>query len=154
MQRCKGSIRRLVKNESGHMLAFEWSYLLIVFLVLVSMLLPDLIMIGRTMFHTHSASAYAIQRVAEQGQMTDEITSDVVDYLADRKVPKFEVYGTGEMTGINEDDPTVKVQIISRIKPKILAVLPSFRVNNNLSLADGEVVISFEKIDTSSVYVR
>ncbi|WP_374724084.1 hypothetical protein [Calidifontibacillus erzurumensis] len=106
------------------------------------------------MFYTHSASAYAIQRVAEQGRMTDEIAEDVVEYLKDRKIIDFEIYGTGEIRGINSDDPKVEVLIISNVQPRILSLFPSFRVNNNLSLEDGKVKIAYKKIDTSSVYVR
>lgn len=153
-QEPKPTVLSHLKNEKGHMLALEWSYLLVIFIILLSILLPDIVNIGRTMMDTHGASSYAIQRTAEQGHMNNEIANDVVEYLEDRDYQNFEVHGTGTLTGMRDDDPIVTVKVVNSYAPRILSVIPDMRVSSTIEMEDGIIKITSVRQDMSNVFVR
>ncbi len=157
-------MRNVLKNESGHYLIFEWSKLTLIFMILLFILLPDLIMIGRVAFYGHSASSYAVERAADQGQMNDALASDVISYLNARDIPDcdssgsgrscYELYGSTEMKGMNSPDPDVEVKVVMKHKPAILQVLPSLRLNDSLAMEEGVINMSFTKMASATPYVR
>lgn len=135
------------------MLAFEWTYLLFVFLILLSILLPDIIGIGRSLFHTHQAASHAIQRAAAQGQMTQEIANDTYVYLYERGIGEVGVYGTSELRGINSLNPNIHVRVETKFKPRILSILSGF-VDSSLVDDEGNLMLTAKKLDASSVHIR
>ena len=166
MMRYKDSaLKKFIKNDRGFVV-FEWTYLLIVFLILIVILLPDIVVMGRTMFHAHGASSYAIQRVAEQGHMNESIANEVFSYMEDRGIKDctqvsqsertcFQLFGTNEMRGINSEDPRVEVRVDVYHRPILLALYPNIR-REEISLAGhaGVVNMSSKRMDVSMVYIR
>lgn len=157
--------KKYVKNESGHYLVFEWSKLVLVFFILLFILLPDLITIGRIAFHGHNASSYAVERAADQGQMNNELASQVSSYLQARDLGDcatvsddarscYELYGTAEMKGMNSPNPDVEVQVIVKHRPMILQVLPNIRLSHSLAIEDGVIQMSFTKLAYATPYLR
>ncbi|WP_035711161.1 hypothetical protein [Salibacterium aidingense] len=158
-------IHRLMKSESGHFLVFEWSKLIIVFMVLLFILMPDLISIGKAAFTGHNASSYTVQRVADQGEMTEDLAADAMNYMEDRGMEDcgssgndaqtcYELYGTGERKGINSEDPNVEVLVVIKHQPRILQVLPDLRAGNSLAVEDGVIQMAFHKLDAANPYIR
>lgn len=157
--------RKYVKNESGHYLIFEWSKLVLVFFLLLFILLPDLITIGRVAFHGHNASSYAVERAADQGQMNATLASEVTSYLQERDLGDcdmvsdsarscYELYGTADMRGMNSPNPDVEVQVIVKHRPMILQVIPNLRLSDSLAIEDGVIQMSFTKLASATPYVR
>ncbi|MCR8964092.1 hypothetical protein O0550_12900 [Brevibacillus halotolerans] len=139
-----------IKNEEGF-LTFEWSYLLLIFLVIIVFLLPSIITIGKIYLYSNQAAAYAIQRVSEQGYMTEEIATDVIKHLESNGIYDFELYGTGEPKGLNEK---VEVKIIAKVHPPILKIMPWMRTRNSKAYEEGALSLISQKIDVSNVYIR
>lgn len=165
MKRSKGLLHRYLRNQKGF-IAFEWTILTIVTLIIFVILLPDVIVTGKQIFHAHSASSYAIQRVAEQGRMTDELAQDVFDYMEARGIKEctkaeskdrtcFMLYGTAEQKGINSDDPTVEVMVSVIHKPILLSIYPNMRKDGiSISKIEDGVHIQSRKVDTATPYIR
>lgn len=145
--------RDFVKNENGHLLAYEWSVLFYVSIILVSILLPDLFGIGRSIFYTHQAASYGVQKAVENGRMTQEIADSMETYLKSRGVNDFEIYGSRE-SFINEHGDDVEVYVSTLVHPRILKIMPDMRMSESIAVEDGVVRVTVHKLDVSSVYVR
>jgi len=144
-------LRDFVKEEEGSFIVFQWSYLFLIFLILILILLPDLSKMSTVRSGTQEAAAFAIKRVAEQGQMTDEIASEVENILRSKGITNYEIYGTGDLKGFKEK---VEVKIVSKMKPIILRILPNIRLSNSIAIEDGVVHFTATKVDVSDVYIR
>lgn len=153
MLQFRDSIKKTVKSETGHFLAFEWSVLFYVSIILVSILLPDLFLIGRSVFYTHQAASYGIQKAVENGRMTTAIAQEMETYLQNRGVREFEIYGSRE-DEINNYGEDVEVYVSTIVRPRILQIMPDMRMSDSIALEDGIVRITAHKIDVSTVYVR
>lgn len=157
-------LRRLLREEEGFQV-FEWSSLMVVLLIIISILLPDFINIGRYALYGSNAASYAITRVAEQGKMDEALANDVIKELNDRGIVDcydatnkdivcFELYGTSEQKGYNSPDPKVETHINIKYRPRILAVLPNIRLSESLAMEDGIVTMGFHKVDMATPYIR
>lgn len=157
-------IRRFLKEETGFQV-FEWSLLMVVLMLVILILLPDFINIGRYALYGSNAASYAIARVAEQGKMDQAIANDVIEELNNRGIVDcydatnkdivcFELYGTSEQKGYNSPDSKVETRINIKYRPRILAVLPNIRLGNAISVEDGIITMGFHKVDMATPYIR
>lgn len=153
MHRFTDSVKTKLFDEQGNFLAFEWSVFFYISIILISILLPDIFTIGRQTFYTHQAASYGIMKVAENGRMTEAIANDVEEYLKDRNIHAYAIYGSRPDV-INDMGDDVEVIIATQISPMILRIMPDMRMSNSIAVVDGVVQITAKKIDVSSVYVR
>jgi hypothetical protein len=135
------------------MLAFEWSVYLYASIILVSILLPDIFGIGRSLFYTHQAASYGIQLAMENGRMTEDIATRMENYLRDRRINEFEIHGSREDT-VRQFGQDVEVHVSTIVRPRILRIMPDMRLSSTFAVEGGVVRLTAHKVDVSSVYVR
>ncbi|MCM3716585.1 hypothetical protein M3202_21305 [Alkalihalobacillus oceani] len=134
-------------------------------LLLIVVLLPDTINIGRTMFAGHAASAEAIKQVENQGQMTSAIASIVVDYLEDRGFEEcgyasnqvrncYEIYGTSDQRGLNSENPSVTAMVVTKYRPFILHLVPNMRWGDRIAFEDGIVSMNSVRVGSAASFIR
>lgn len=145
--------RKLLKGEKGEFLAFEWSFLFMASIVIIAILLPDLFGIGRSVFYTHQAASFGIQKAVENGRMTTAIAQEMESYLQSVGVNEFEIYGSRE-DQVNNYGNTVDVYVSTLVRPHILQIMPDMRMSNTIAVEGGVVRITVHKVDVSTVYTR
>lgn len=137
--------QRFLRDETGNFLAMEWSYLFIVSVIIIMLLLPNVVTIGRGLFYSEQIASYGIQLVAENGQMTNAIASELEAQFANAGITNYALYGSPSSTIVPYGKP-VEVQVVTTVHllplPKIIQYVPS------------ALKITVDKVDASTVYVR
>lgn len=145
MRHSKGSIKRFLNDETGSFQSIEWSYLLIVTIIILSLILPNIIIIGQNVFHTQQIASYGIQKVAEHGQMNSTIANDLKSKFANYGIGDYEIYGSPSSEFVPYGQQ-VEVNLVTTIHlmqmPDILSFIPS------------KLKVIVKKVDASTVYVR
>jgi hypothetical protein len=139
-------LRDSVKDESGFQ-SFEWSYLLLVFLFLVSVLLPDIILIGKHQTGINSVATYGVQQAAKQGALTEVIVQEMEAQLLSKGIQNYAIYGTSEMQ--NFGDP-VEVQVFAAYAPNIVRFISGLANQGDIRV----IRLNSHKIEGSEVYLR
>jgi hypothetical protein len=137
--------KRFLHDEKGNFLAIEWSFLFMVSIVVIMMLLPNIITIGKDLFYSQQIAGYGIQLVAENGQMTNALARELETQFANAGITDYALYGSNSSTIIPYGQP-VEVDVVTTVH---LFPLPSI-----LSFVPSELKITVNKVDMSTVYVR
>ena len=114
-------------------------------IVVIMMLLPNIITIGKDLFYSQQIAGYGIQLVAENGQMTNALARELETQFANAGITDYALYGSNSSTIIPYGQP-VEVDVVTTVH---LFPLPSI-----LSFVPSELKITVNKVDMSTVYVR
>ena len=136
--------KRFLRDESGFQ-SLEWSLLFMVTIVVVMILLPNIITIGKNVFYSQQVAGYGIQAVAKNGQMTDAIAGELEVQLANVGITDYQLYGSTSGAIVPYGQP-VEINIVTTAH---LFPLPSA-----FSYVPSKLRIIVSKVDMSTVYVR
>ena len=114
-------------------------------IIIIMILLPNIITIGKGIFYTQQIAGYGIQLVAENGQMTTNIASELETQFANAGITDYQLYGSSSSTVVPYGQP-VEVDVVTTVH---LFPLPSI-----LSFVPSKLKITVNKVDMSTVYVR
>jgi len=137
--------KRFLRDEAGGFQSLEWSLLFMVTIVVVMILLPNIITIGKNVFYSQQIAGYGIQAVAKNGQMTDAIASELETQLANAGITDYQLYGSTSGAIVPYGQP-VEIDIVTTAH---LFPLPS-----TFSYVPSKLRIMVSKVDMSTVYVR
>jgi len=114
-------------------------------IIIIMILLPNIITIGKNLFYSHQIAGYGIQLVAKDGQMTSIIASELETQFANAGITDYQLYGSPDSTIVPYGQP-VEVDVVTTVH---LFPLPSI-----LSFVPSKLKITVNKVDMSTVYAR